>query len=60
MREIHQENEFNELDLNRLKGNLEKLEEQLIQPTIVSIKRQSTSFIDNISLFLPTEKGKNQ
>ena len=60
IKEIHQENEFNELDFNRIKGNLEKLEEQLKQPINVSIKRQSTSFINRISLCLPNDKGKNQ
>ena len=60
MNEIHQENDFNELDLNRLKGNLEKLEEQLKQPTNVSVKQQSTSFINKIYLLVSLQIGKNQ
>ena len=59
MREIHQENEFNELDLNELKQRLDELEKQLNQPTNVSIEQQSTSFINNISLLLESKKGRN-
>ena len=54
MREIHQDNEFNEL-----KQRLDKLEKQLNQPTNVSIEQQSTSFINNISLLLESKKGRN-
>lgn len=60
IRNIHQENEFNELDLHRIKGNLEKLEEQMKQPTVVSIKRQSTALINSISLLFPPDKGKDR
>ena len=58
MKTIHEENEFNELDLNRLKGKLQKLDEDLNQPANVSIKQQSTSLISNIFLPLLLEKSK--
>ena len=60
IKEIHQEDAFNEIDLNDLRQRLEKLEKELNQPTNVSIKQQSASFIDKISLLLPSEKGKKQ
>ena len=60
IKEIHQENAFNEVDLNHLKKKLELLHEELIQPHNVSIKQQSIPFIDKISLLLSLGKGKNQ
>ena len=46
---IHQENEFSELDLNRIKGNLQKLEKQLKQPPLCSVSdhqlHSSTTFL---------------
>ena len=56
---IHQKNKFNEADLNDLKKRLAKLEEELNQPTNLSIKQRPTSFINNISLLSPLGKGKN-
>ena len=59
IKEIHRENTFNESDLNNFKQKLEKLEKELTRPTNVSIERQSTSFIDNLSVRLPSS-GKIQ
>ena len=59
IKEMQQENEFNEIDVNHLKGKLEKLQEQLHQPADVLLREQSTSFIDDISLLLPTKKGNH-
>ena len=53
-----EQNEFNEVDLNRLRGKLDNIEKELNRPSNVSIREQSTSFINNISLTLPSEKGK--
>ena len=55
---IHQENAFNEIDLNNLKEKLEKLEKELNRPSNIFIKRQSTLFVDNISVLLLS--GKTQ
>ena len=58
LREIHQENAFNEIDLDHFKRTFEKLEKQLNQPANVSTEQQPTSFINKISLLLPS--GKTQ
>ena len=60
MKNIHQEQAFNEVDLSHLKQKLQLLHEELNQPTNVSIKQQSTPFIDKISVRLPFGRGKNQ
>ena len=60
MKNIHQEQAFNEVDLSHLKQKLQLLHEELNQPTNVSIKQQSTPFIDKISVRLPVGRGKNQ
>ena len=59
LKDIHQENAFNEIDLDDLKQKVEDLEKELNQPTLVSIKQQPTSFINKISVILPMDKGKN-
>jgi uncharacterized protein (UPF0335 family) len=50
IRNIRQENEFNEIDLNQLKIKLLKLTEQLNTPANISIGEDSTSLINNISV----------
>ena len=55
---MHEENEFNEIDLTNLKRKLEKLKKGLNQPTNVSIQQQPTSFLTKISLRVPFKKGK--
>ena len=58
IKEIHREDAFNEIDVNHLKRTSENLEKQLNQPANVFIHKKSTSFINKISLVLPS--GKNQ
>lgn len=52
MKQIHQENEFHESDLNELKQKLQKLQE-VHRTANISIRQQSTAMINLISL----EKG---
>lgn len=52
IKEIRQENEFNEMDLNYLKEKFTKLQEQLNKPRNISIIQQSTSFINKISVMI--------
>ena len=57
LKRIHEENEFNEIDLNHFKEKLNKLKEELDKPTNVSLKQQSTSFIDKMFVVIPFHKG---
>ncbi len=52
LREIRQENDFNEIDLNQFKEKLKQLEEELHQSSNVSIKQISTPLINKISVFI--------
>ena len=58
IKDIHRENAFNEFDLNQFRQRLKILYEELNRPFNVSIQQQSTSFINKISLLLPS--GKSQ
>ena len=57
IKEIYQENEFTEVDLNDLKQKLQKLHEQLHRPRDISIRQQSTPFIHKISVLKSLGKG---
>jgi nitrate reductase NapAB chaperone NapD len=57
MREIHQENDFNEIDLKNLKQKLTKLEKQLDQIPNVSIREDSETFIKKISIVISSGKS---
>ncbi|CAF0826672.1 unnamed protein product [Adineta steineri] len=50
IKEIHQENEFNEINLNYLRNQLMKITEELNNPLKISIKENSQSFINEISI----------
>jgi hypothetical protein len=56
MREIHQENDFNEIDLKNLKQKLTQLEKQLDQISNVSIQEDSEIFIKKISIAISSGK----
>ena len=56
IKEIHRENQLNETDLTLFKQRLSKLAKELNQPTNASIEQQSASFINKISLLLPSSK----
>jgi archaellum component FlaC len=57
LKEIRQENEFNEIDLNRFKQNLNKLKQELDKPSSVSIQQESSKFINKIFVISPCDKG---
>jgi chromosome segregation ATPase len=57
LKRIREENEFNEIDLNHFKEKLNKLKEELNQPSNILLKRQSTSFIDRMVVIIPFHKG---
>ena len=57
IKEMSSENEYNETDLSHVKQRLETLQEEVHRPTNVSIKEQSTSFINKISLQLLSRTG---
>ena len=50
MKELRQDNEFNDLDLDQVRQQLKQLKQQLLQPENIFIKQHSMSFINFISL----------
>ncbi|CAF1271708.1 unnamed protein product [Adineta steineri] len=50
IKQIHAENEFNEINLNYLKNELIKIRKELNNPTNISIKEDSQPFINEISI----------
>jgi chromosome segregation ATPase len=54
LKEIREENDFNEIDVNQLKEKLKQLEEQLNKPANISIQHDSSSFIKKISVVIST------
>jgi outer membrane murein-binding lipoprotein Lpp len=59
LKRIRGENQFNEIDLNHFKMKLNKLKEELDQPRNISLKQQSTSFIDKMAIIIPLHKGNS-
>ncbi|CAF3085322.1 unnamed protein product [Rotaria sp. Silwood2] len=56
LKQIREENEFNEADLNTLKIQLKKLAEELDEPPNIKIEYDSASFIDKISILISPGK----
>ncbi|CAF1221260.1 unnamed protein product [Adineta steineri] len=50
IKQIHKENEFNEINLNYLTNQLRKITEELNNPSNISIHQGSKSFISEISI----------
>ena len=50
IKELRDEQQGKDMDLENLRGRLQKLREELVQPENIRIQRQSTPFIDKISL----------
>ncbi|CAF1155616.1 unnamed protein product [Adineta steineri] len=50
LKEIHEENEFNEIDLNHFQLKLTKITEEFLQPSNISIRQDSQEFIKKISV----------
>jgi len=59
LRKIRQENDFNEIDIERLQKKLTQLSEQLNNPSNVSIQQDSKSFINKISVVISSGKCVN-
>ena len=57
IKDIREENEFNEIDLNHLKQKLTKLDEETNRLLSISTKQESTSFINKIFLNITFNKG---
>ncbi|CAF1570984.1 unnamed protein product, partial [Adineta steineri] len=57
IKQIHQENEFNEINLNYLRNQLIEMTQELNNPSSISIKEELQSFINDISIIL-TKKSK--
>jgi len=57
LKEVRKENEFNEIDLYRFQENLNKLKEELVEPSNVSIQQELSGFIKKIFVILPFDKG---
>ncbi|CAF3936331.1 unnamed protein product [Adineta steineri] len=57
IKQVHQENEFNEIDLNYLRNQLIEMTEELNNPSKISIKENSQSFINEISI-ISSNKSK--
>jgi hypothetical protein len=55
-----QENDFNELHLNQFKQKLKQLEEQLKQPSNISIRQESSSFVGRINVVMSSSKCSMQ
>jgi hypothetical protein len=58
IKEIRQKNKFNEIKLQQLKENLNKLKEELDKPSDVSIEQEPSLFINKISVIIPLDKSK--
>ncbi|CAF1260826.1 unnamed protein product [Adineta steineri] len=52
IKQIHQENDFNEINLNYLRNQLLEITQELNNPSKISIKGDSQSFINDISIIL--------
>jgi hypothetical protein len=50
------ENDFNELHLNQFKQTLRQLEEQLKQPSYISVRQESSSFVGRIHIVFSSGK----
>jgi len=57
IKEIRQKNKFNEIYLDKIKENLNKLKEELDKSSNISIKQVSSTFINEIVHVIPFNKG---
>ena len=59
LKRIRKDDEFNEIDLNRMQGKLRRLRDELNQPRNIKIQQETTSFISKISVVATTSKSIN-
>ncbi|CAF1006140.1 unnamed protein product [Adineta steineri] len=60
IKQIRQENEFNEINLNYLTNHLKKITEELNNPSNIYIQQDSQSFINEISVILSKKPKFNK
>ncbi|CAF0745606.1 unnamed protein product [Adineta steineri] len=60
IKQIHQDNEFNEMNLNYLTNQLIKMTEELNNPSKISIQQDSQPFIHDISIILSKKPKFNK
>jgi len=56
LKQIREENNFNEIDVNELKEKLKQLENELNKPSTISIQEDSSSLINKISVIISSRK----
>jgi hypothetical protein len=56
LKQIRQENDFNEINLQQLKQNLTELIEELDKPSNISIRNDSLLLINKISVLVSSRK----
>ena len=59
LQELRHEDEFNEIDLDRIKTKLTKLAQEFDQPPNIYIRQDSSSFINKISVIVASGKCVN-
>ncbi|CAF1369602.1 unnamed protein product [Adineta steineri] len=59
LRKIHEENEFNEIDLNHFKLKLTQVTREFIEPSNICIQLDSQEFIKKISVISSSDDSKN-
>ena len=52
LKQIRQDNDFNEIILNQLKQKLKQLEEEFNKSSFISIQQDSSPFINKISVII--------
>ncbi|CAF1310054.1 unnamed protein product [Adineta steineri] len=60
IKQIHKENEFNEINLHYLRNQLIELTEELNNPSNISIQQDSQSFISEISIIMSKKSKCNK
>ncbi|CAF1037264.1 unnamed protein product [Adineta steineri] len=60
IKQIHQENEFNEINLSYLRHELIEITQELNNPPKISIKENSQSFINEISIIISKKSKLNK
>ncbi|CAF4377406.1 unnamed protein product, partial [Adineta steineri] len=56
IKQIHKEDEFNEINLNYLRNQLIEITQELNSPLDISIQQDSQSFVNEISVILSKSK----
>ncbi|CAF0890073.1 unnamed protein product [Adineta steineri] len=60
IKQIREENEFNEINLSYLKNQLKKITDELNNPSSISLQQNSKLFINDISIFISNKPNLNK